>query len=77
MLVTVSVPKQQLWQFLQGFGNEFAIPSGDDVGREFKSIRAVESYEDDHRTPDNVLVTVRLDPVEVRKFSNLCETFSN
>lgn len=76
VLVTVCVSKQQLWQFLERFGKEFALPIVDDLGREFKLIRAVETYEDDPRTSDNAWVTVKLNSAEAQKFLSFCEHFS-
>ncbi len=73
--ITVSVPKQQLWQFLEQFGMKFSLLGGDDLGREFVALRQVESYEEDPRTPDNSWVTVRLHPVEVSKFTEFCNSF--
>lgn len=73
--VTVSVQKNLLWLFLEKFSEEFALPSGDDLGRTFSIIRSA-SYVDDPRTPERELVTVELAPEEEERFHEFCRTFA-
>lgn len=76
LLIRVSVPTKDFWMFLEQFSQEFARQGGDDLGREFKAIRSVESYSVDWRIPERMLASVLLLVDEEEKFQRFCERFS-
>ena len=77
MLVRVSVPRDDFWNFLAQFGKKFALKGIDDLGREFETIRPVESYTVDWGTPERMMVNLLLSLGEEGKFRGFCKDFSH
>jgi hypothetical protein len=69
------VPQNQLWEFLQEFGEQFSKSIITDFG-EFKSIGTVDSYMVDTRDPEQMLIVFTVQPEEEDRAVLFLEQFS-
>lgn len=75
VLLTVSVPKEFFWLFLEAFGKAFELRGTDDLGRAWRSPHPVEGYEIDPRTPERMQVSIFFSPEQEEAFADFCLGF--